>query len=308
MRAIFIPFVGADLRGFRGGRASFTDTHPCRAKAVSVDGDIDDDSDSDYPAGADADAASASASAMIQVLQDELRQMKKDRVAILQELPKHVKQVKEKHEARLAGARSTSTSASSNINTNAQVQEGGGAAGGGSSSTSNAAPDAKVAADRSHPDNTIPNAASDSLAASSSNGGGSEESSSGQRQFSTAQRQFAEAVPSCNGKFHMLPGADIKGLDLSGTPTHVSSMDGCCAACSNMGKSCHGVVLVGGRYCWLKRDGLLSALSRDACNGTPFSWDSHVAAAVSITESARLPEQVERCEDDLDGSMMDGTL
>ena len=96
----------------------------------------------------------------------------------------------------------------------------------------------------------------------------------------------------CSALFHVIPGADVSGMDLSAASIFAASPEDCCVACSHQGVTCAGAVLVGDK-CWLKRVGMSRRLKRNPLEcGTP---NPRTVVFVSVAESVEFPEAVVRC-------------
>ena len=100
---------------------------------------------------------------------------------------------------------------------------------------------------------------------------------------SARQRFGAE----CAAHFHVLPGADISGMDLFSRSTIAASPGACCSACAAQGRNCGGAVLVGDK-CWLKRQGVADHIKRAA--GACDDWNHpRTVTFISIAEVPHFP-------------------
>ena len=100
---------------------------------------------------------------------------------------------------------------------------------------------------------------------------------------SAPQRFGAE----CAAHFHVLPGADISGMDLFSRSTIAASPGACCSACAAQGRNCGGAVLVGDK-CWLKRQGVADHIKRAA--GACDDWNHpRTVTFISIAEVPHFP-------------------
>ena len=100
---------------------------------------------------------------------------------------------------------------------------------------------------------------------------------------SASQRFGAE----CAAHFHVLPGADISGMDLFSSSTIAASPSACCSACAAQGRNCGGAVLVGDK-CWLKRQGVADHIKRAA--GACDDWNHpRTVTFISIAEVPHFP-------------------
>ena len=100
---------------------------------------------------------------------------------------------------------------------------------------------------------------------------------------SASQRFGAE----CAAHFHVLPGADISGMDLFSSSTIAASPSACCSACAVQGRNCGGAVLVGDK-CWLKRQGVADHIKRAA--GACDDWNHpRTVTFISIAEVPHFP-------------------
>ena len=114
---------------------------------------------------------------------------------------------------------------------------------------------------------------------------------------SAPQRFGAE----CAAHFHVLPGADISGMDLFSRSTIAASPGACCSACTAQGRNprnCGGAVLVGNK-CWLKRQGITDHIKRTA--GACDDPNPRTVTFISIAEAPHFPTVFENeawCEND----------
>ena len=105
---------------------------------------------------------------------------------------------------------------------------------------------------------------------------------------SAPQRFGAE----CAAHFHVLPGADISGMDLFSSSTIAASPSACCSACAAQGRNCGGAVLVGDK-CWLKRQGVVDHIKRTA--GACDDPNPRTVTFISLDEAPHFPTLVSRC-------------